>query len=77
MTTTEYQSSLTWIIITLSLVQETERRMDLCCDTDSLPLSIAQNMFQHFASLLIISSTGGVLIILLTWVRYTLEHNIR
>ena len=40
-------------------------------------LALLQNIFQHFASLLIIGSTGGVLVILLTWFRYRLEHNVR
>ena len=40
-------------------------------------LALLQNIFQHFASLLIIGSTGGVLVILLTWFRYRVEHNVR
>ena len=40
-------------------------------------LALLQNLFQHFASLLIIGSTGGVLVILLTWFRYRVEHNVR
>ena len=53
--------------------------MDLCCDISDmpLPLRVLENIFEHFASLLIIGSTGGVLIILLTWFRYRIEHNIR
>ena len=49
--------------------------MDLCCDM--LPFRLLENIFEHFASLLIIGSTGGVLIILLTWFRYRIEHNVR
>ena len=49
--------------------------MDLCCDM--LPFRVLENIFEHFASLLIIGSTGGVLIILLTWFRYRIEHNVR
>lgn len=48
--------------------------MDLCCDM--LPFRVLENIFEHFASLLIIGSTGGVLIILLTWFRYRIEHNV-
>ena len=49
--------------------------MSACCELFSLPL--LGNILQHFASLLIIGSTGGVLLVLLAWARYRLENNFR
>ena len=49
--------------------------MSPCCDVFSLPM--LGNILQNFASLLIIGSTGGVLLVILAWFRYRLENNFR
>ena len=49
--------------------------MSPCCDLFSLPMM--GNIIQNFASLLIIGSTGGVLLVILAWLRYRMENSFR